>query len=117
MRLALSISSALLLGCLTLVACSASSDYKQAVSQKLEQNRLTGVIVDWNPTTAVIRLTGIVTSSDDRVRAEALAAQAIGASGHVVNELKVRRPGEAVATSGTAVATSLSTAAPKTPRR
>ncbi len=116
MKLGLSISIALLLGCLSLAAC-ASGDYKQAVAQKLQQSRLSGVIVDWNPNTAVIRLTGIVTSSDDRLRAEALAAQTIGANGHVVNELKVRRPGEILGTAGNAVATSLSTGTSKTPRR
>lgn len=114
MKVALSIASVLLLGCLALNACSGSGDYKQAVIQKLQQNRMSGVNVDWNPTTAVVRLTGVVSSSDDRVRAEALAAQTIGANGHVVNELKVRRPGETVGTGGTAVATEIP---PKTPRR
>ncbi len=113
MKVALSISSALLLGCLSLAACSGSSDYKQAVVQKLQQNRLPGVDVDWNPTTAVVRLTGVVVSSDDRVRAEALAAQTVGANGHVINELKVRRPGEAVGTAGSAVATAIPSKAPR----
>ncbi len=113
MKVALSISSVLLLGCLSLAACSGSGDYKQAVIQKLQQNRLSGVNVDWNATTAVVRLTGVVPSSDERVRAEALAAQTLGANGHVVNELKVRRPGEAVGTAGRAVATEI----PPAPRR
>src|SRR5512144_2242551 len=74
-------------------ACSKTADepdYKARVNDQLKTANLDNKVnVDWKKDEKELRLSGEVERAADKARAEELAQQVVGTSGHVVNEVKI----------------------------
>ncbi len=72
-------------------AANSQPDYEARVNDQLKTANLDNKVnVDWNKDQKELRLTGEVERAADKQRAEELAQQVVGTSGHVVNEVKLQ---------------------------
>jgi osmotically-inducible protein OsmY len=66
-----------------------SPDYESRVQDRLKDANIKDVSANWKKDENTLHLTGEVKNPTDKERAEELANQVVGTSGHVVNEVKV----------------------------
>src|SRR4030095_1654002 len=75
-------------------ACDKGPDPADRVKEALEAQKIDDVHVKYDRDSKAIHLTGSVDSAPVKERAERVAAQAVGTSGNVLNELTVKGTGE-----------------------
>src|SRR5687767_8732987 len=88
-RLALSVLVAA-----TVAACDRGPEPADQVRDALEAANIEDVNVNYDRDSKAIHLRGSVESASIKARAEQVAAQAVGTSGRVLNELTVEGPAE-----------------------
>lgn len=74
----------------SLTACSGGNDPSEQADRALKDANLADVTIDWDKDARLAHLQGSVASSDERTRAEQVAATAVGTSGRVLNEITIR---------------------------
>lgn len=79
---------------LLVVGCNRGPDTKKQVSDALKTNNIQDVDVNYDRDSKVVHLQGKVETAAEKARAEQVAAQVVGTSGRVLNELSVEGPNE-----------------------